>query len=99
MLCVDAGADDVRLLAAYARSLEDEVATYKPKAKSAEEIEAEANKIRSVLVSGIKKQMSVSAPHCNVYFILPCITPAYATFVACVSLSFLHPAHLPLLHR
>lgn len=46
-------------LAQYARSLEEEVESYKPKAKSPEELDAAAQKLAAAARSGIKKQMTV----------------------------------------
>ena len=46
-------------VAQYARDLEGRVDTLIPKPKSAEELEAAAEKIRNAAVAGIKKQMSV----------------------------------------
>ncbi|KAK6996694.1 hypothetical protein R3P38DRAFT_3070047 [Favolaschia claudopus] len=51
-------ASEARSLAEYARWLEGEVAATKPKAKSAEDINRAAEKLRSACVSGIKKQMT-----------------------------------------
>ncbi|KDR84064.1 hypothetical protein GALMADRAFT_236702 [Galerina marginata CBS 339.88] len=45
-------------LAKYARSLEEEVDSYKPKAKSPQELEAAAEKLANVARSGIRKQMT-----------------------------------------
>lgn len=56
--------DDIRKalvdLATYARGLEEEIDASKPKAKTAGEIAAAVEKLRSAAVSGIKKQMGVS---------------------------------------
>ena len=56
---VEINLGDALNLAAYARHLEDEVAEYKPKEKSPSEIDSAAERLRTVTVSGIQKQMSV----------------------------------------
>ncbi|PPQ68301.1 hypothetical protein CVT25_001389 [Psilocybe cyanescens] len=48
-------------LAQYARSLEEEVDAYKPKAKSPEELELAAEKLANAARSGIRKQMTWKA--------------------------------------
>ncbi|KAF9037816.1 hypothetical protein BDZ89DRAFT_1157256 [Hymenopellis radicata] len=45
-------------LAKYARSLEDQIAASQPQAKSADQLEAAAEKLRKAARSGIKKQMT-----------------------------------------
>ena len=47
-------------LSKYARNLEQEVDSYKPKEKGPKELEAAADKLANVVRSGIKKQMGVS---------------------------------------
>jgi nanoRNase/pAp phosphatase (c-di-AMP/oligoRNAs hydrolase) len=47
-------------LALYARSLEEQVQASKPKEKTAEEVEAAADKLSAAVRSGIRKQMGVS---------------------------------------
>ncbi|KAJ7083985.1 hypothetical protein B0H15DRAFT_849649 [Mycena belliarum] len=49
---------EARVVAAYTRWLEGELAAMKPKEKSSDEIHAAAEKLRSACVSGIKKQMA-----------------------------------------
>jgi uncharacterized protein (DUF1697 family) len=46
-------------LALYARSLEDQVASLKPKGKTEEQLRAAAEKLKSAVKSGIQKQMAV----------------------------------------
>ncbi len=53
-------------LAQYARSLEEEIAGSKPKARTPEQVNAAAEKLKSAARSGIKKQMTVSEI-CNDY--------------------------------
>lgn len=48
-------------LAQYARWLEEEISALKPKPKSADDIENEAEKLRASVRSGIVKQMGVRA--------------------------------------
>ncbi|KAJ7581342.1 hypothetical protein C8J56DRAFT_833360 [Mycena floridula] len=50
-------ASDATALARYARYLEEELENYKPKIKSSDQLAAEAQTMRNVCVSGIKKQM------------------------------------------
>lgn len=52
-------AAEAQLLAAYARYLEIQLEESKPKEQSAQEIKSIARTLRSVCVSGIKKQMTV----------------------------------------
>ncbi|KAF5333573.1 hypothetical protein D9611_002670 [Ephemerocybe angulata] len=49
--------DELRELAEYARLLEEEVASLKPKEKSAQDVAAEVGKLRASVRSGIVKQM------------------------------------------
>jgi hypothetical protein len=50
-------------LAQYARSLEDEIASTKPKEKSDDEVAEEVEKLAAAVRSGIKKQLSVCFYH------------------------------------
>jgi hypothetical protein len=49
----------VQDLAKYARLLEEELAKYKPKEKSAEEVEDAADTLRGVITRGMTKLMKV----------------------------------------
>lgn len=49
-------------LAEYARSLEEEIESMKPKPLSKDEVEVAAEKLRKVVNSGIRKQMTVNIP-------------------------------------
>lgn len=51
--------DTILKLAEYARSLEEEIDSTKPKEKAASQIMEEASKLARVACSGIKKQMTV----------------------------------------
>jgi DNA topoisomerase VI subunit B len=56
---VELDASDLLSVAEYTRHLEDVVASLKPKEKSADEVSAAAEKLRSATASGIKKQLQV----------------------------------------
>jgi hypothetical protein len=51
--------NDTTLLAKYARQLEEELAHFKPKVKTPEEIADDAETIRSLIVRGMTKLMKV----------------------------------------
>lgn len=56
----DATREKLIEISKYARSLEEQIASLKPKEKSPAELKAAANKIAAAANSGIKKQCTVS---------------------------------------
>lgn len=70
-------------VALYARSLEEEIQASKPKAKTKEELEAAAEKLRNAARSGIRKQMTVSCYFTHNYNTRPLTSPFLQWKLSC----------------